>query len=145
MVRTNQGLTKTYNALKDPSNRDPDILKLRALHEAMDRAVLDAYGWTDLEVPPFCPKDTTEQAALKRFEAEVIDRLYALNAERAAEEERLGLASRPKNKPKAKRSAGAEQLTSLALSARVVYGAATKGTKRAKSSPPAKKKRASQR
>jgi hypothetical protein len=24
---------------------DPDILKLRELYAAMDRAVLDAYGW----------------------------------------------------------------------------------------------------
>jgi hypothetical protein len=91
MLETDQGLTKTYNALKDPNNRDRTILQLRELHEAMDRAVLEAYGWKDLQVPPFCPKDTTEQAQLKRFEAEVIDRLYALNAERSAEEERLGL------------------------------------------------------
>jgi len=41
-----------------------------------------------------------EQAALKRFEAEVIDRLYALNAERAAEEERLGLGQKPGKKAK---------------------------------------------
>jgi hypothetical protein len=91
MLETDRGLTKTYNALKDSNNRDRSILHLRELHEAMDRAVLEAYGWKDLQVPPFCPKDTTEQAQLKRFEAEVIDRLYALNAERAAEEERLGL------------------------------------------------------
>jgi hypothetical protein len=30
----------------------PDILKLRELHAAMDRAVLDAYGWSD--VPTAC-------------------------------------------------------------------------------------------
>ena len=28
-----------------PDERDPDILKLRELYAAMDRAVLDAYGW----------------------------------------------------------------------------------------------------
>jgi hypothetical protein len=98
MLDTDQGLTKTYNALKDPSNHDRAIEHLRKLHEAMDRAVLDAYGWQDLTVPPFCPKDTTEQAQLKRFEAEVIDRLYALNAERAAEEERLGISKSSKRK-----------------------------------------------
>jgi len=91
MVETNLGLTKTYNALKDPQNQDRTIVHLRTLHEAMDRAVLDAYGWQDLQVPPFCPRSEAEQAELKRFEAEVVDRLYALNAERAAEEERLGL------------------------------------------------------
>lgn len=91
MVETDKGLTKTYNALKDPQNQDRSIVHLRTLHEAMDRAVLEAYGWQDLKVPPFCPQTEAEQAALKRFEAEVIDRLYALNAARAAEEERLGL------------------------------------------------------
>jgi len=52
MVDTDQGLTKTYNALKDPDNDDPRILELRRLHEEMDRAVLDAYGWDDIPVPP---------------------------------------------------------------------------------------------
>ena len=42
MVRNNEGLTKTYNRFHDPDERDPDILKLRELHDAMDRAVLDA-------------------------------------------------------------------------------------------------------
>ena len=49
MVRNNEGLTKTYNRFHDPDERDPDILKLRDLHAAMDRAVLDAYGWTDIQ------------------------------------------------------------------------------------------------
>jgi len=47
-----QGLTKTYNRFHDPDERSPDILKLRELHASMDRAVLDAYGWTDLK--PTC-------------------------------------------------------------------------------------------
>ncbi|MBD2018553.1 N-6 DNA methylase [Microcoleus sp. FACHB-53] len=48
MVRNNQGLTATYNRFHDPDERDPDILRLRELHVEMDRAVLDAYGWTDI-------------------------------------------------------------------------------------------------
>ena len=52
MVRNDEGLTKTYNRFHDPDERDPDILKLRELHDAMDRAVLDAYGWTDIQ--PTC-------------------------------------------------------------------------------------------
>ena len=48
MVRNNEGLTKTYNRFHDPDEHDPDIVKLRELHAAMDRAVLDAYGWTDI-------------------------------------------------------------------------------------------------
>jgi hypothetical protein len=52
MVRNNQGLTDTYNRFHDPDERDSDILKLRELHAEMDRAVLDAYGWTD--IPTTC-------------------------------------------------------------------------------------------
>jgi hypothetical protein len=52
MIRNNQGLTDTYNRFHDPNERDSDILKLRELHAKMDRAVLDAYGWTD--IPTTC-------------------------------------------------------------------------------------------
>ncbi|QFS48949.1 class I SAM-dependent DNA methyltransferase [Nostoc sphaeroides CCNUC1] len=48
MVRNNQGLTDTYNRFHDPDEYDPEILKLRELHSAMDKAVLDAYGWSDI-------------------------------------------------------------------------------------------------
>lgn len=48
MVRNNQGLTDTYNRFHDPDERHPDILQLRLVHAQMDRAVLDAYGWTDI-------------------------------------------------------------------------------------------------
>ncbi len=48
MVRNNQGLTDTYNRFHNPDEYDPEILKLRELHTAMDKAVLDAYGWSDI-------------------------------------------------------------------------------------------------
>jgi hypothetical protein len=86
MTDTNVGLTKVYNDVKDPTLDDARIVRLRASHEEMDRAVLDAYGWTDIEVPPYCPKDDAERAAVKAFEDEVIDRLFVLNVERAAQE-----------------------------------------------------------
>jgi hypothetical protein len=94
MADTNQGLTKTYNALKDPACTESRVLELRRLHEAMDRAVLDAYGWSDIAVPPYCPLTDADRQALGAFEDEVIDRLYVLNAERARDDERLGLASK---------------------------------------------------
>ncbi|WP_437562981.1 type IIL restriction-modification enzyme MmeI [Sorangium sp. So ce542] len=98
MVDTNQGLTKTYNALKDPDCDDPRILELRRLHEEMDRAVLAAYGWSEIAVPPYCPLTERGREALQAFEDEVIDRLYVLNAERAREEQRLGLAGKKKGR-----------------------------------------------
>jgi hypothetical protein len=48
MIQNNQGLTDTYNRFHDPNETDPDIEKLRELHQAMDQAVLSAYGWNDL-------------------------------------------------------------------------------------------------
>ncbi len=68
MRSTRQGLTRTYNQLVDPTTTDPELLALRALHRELDRAVLDAYGWTDLDAATPEP---------------VLDRLYALNAARA--------------------------------------------------------------
>jgi hypothetical protein len=89
MVKTQQGLTQTYNKLNDPNCTDAPIVALRRLHEAMDRAVLDAYGWNDIAVPPYgTPAPGEECRVLERFEDEVIDRLFALNAERAEEEHR---------------------------------------------------------
>ena len=107
MVATDQGLTKTYNRLKDPGCADPRILALRRMHEDMDRAVLDAYGWTDVVVPPYCPLTDADKKAVEAFEDEVIDRLFALNAERAREEELLGLGGKKPPKPKAPTDAGA--------------------------------------
>ena len=94
MVDTNRGLTKTYNTITDPECAEREVIELRRLHEALDRAVLDAYGWTDIVVPPYCPVNDGDRHALQVFEDEVIDRLYLLNAERAQDEARLGLASK---------------------------------------------------
>ena len=83
MADTAQGLTKTYNALKDPESIDPRILHLRQLHEQLDRAVLDAYDQSHIEVPPYWGADPN---TLERFEDEVLDFLFALNEQRAKEE-----------------------------------------------------------
>ena len=96
MRAARQGLTSTYNALKDPACADPAIVALRDLHVELDRAVLRAYGWHDIEVPPYTtPRTPAERLHLATFEDAVQARLFALNAERAAEERRLGLRHRP--------------------------------------------------
>ena len=86
MVATDEGLTKTYNALKDPNCTDPRILQLRTLHETMDRAVLSAYGWDNIQVPAYCPKTDANHTALQAFDDAIIECLFELNEERAAEE-----------------------------------------------------------
>ena len=48
MVANDEGMTKTYNRFHDRYENDPEIAKLREFHTAMDRAVLDAYGWDDI-------------------------------------------------------------------------------------------------
>jgi len=52
MVKNDEGLTKTYNRFHDPGEASTEIARLRELHAAMDRAVLDAYGWPDVQ--PAC-------------------------------------------------------------------------------------------
>jgi hypothetical protein len=107
MVKNNHGLTVTYNCFHDPDETDPTILRLRELHAAMDRAVLDAYGWGD--IPTACEflldyeEDEKEDDGKPRkrkkpwryrwpdeVRDEVLARLLALNAERAREEQLRG-------------------------------------------------------
>lgn len=105
MIRNNQGLTKIYNRFHDPEEQSEDFKRLRALHQAMDRAVLDAYGWTDIQaVPEHEPEFDEEPAEDDEFSAakkpkqkfrlrwpeeirdDVLARLLILNEQRAAEE-----------------------------------------------------------
>ena len=102
MVRNNEGLTKTYNRFHDQNDRAPDILTLRELHAAMDHAVLDAYGWTDLPLDYefLLDYDVDEEEWGKKkpyryrwpddVRDEVLVRLIELNAARAKEEIRSG-------------------------------------------------------
>jgi hypothetical protein len=103
MVERNQGLTTTYNQLKDPACDDPEILALRRLHENLDRAVLVAYTWPDIPVPAYeTPTTPATRAAQESFEDEIIDRLFALNATRAEREQLQGsgkAATSPAKKP----------------------------------------------
>jgi hypothetical protein len=102
MVARNEGMTKTYNRFHDRSETADDIARLRELHAAMDRAVLEAYGWDDLAAraaPVFLDEatedDHTYQGRLfwpSDFRDEVLARLLALNAERHADEVRRGIA-----------------------------------------------------
>jgi hypothetical protein len=102
MVRNKEGLTKTYNRFHRPDDQSPDFIRLRELHDAMDRVVLDAYGWTDLRpVCEFFPEFDEDEddddsgsgrAKQKKYRYrwpeeihdEVLARLLALNRERAA-------------------------------------------------------------
>ncbi|MEO8183992.1 MAG: type IIL restriction-modification enzyme MmeI [Deltaproteobacteria bacterium] len=107
MLDTEKGLTKTYNDLKDPACKDARIFALRTQHEALDRAVLDAYGWGNVPVPPFCPTNDAERERLQAFKDDVIDRLFVLNAERAALE---GSSAAPSPRGRRRREPAAQTL-----------------------------------
>ncbi len=107
-VETDLGLTKTYNRFHDPDERDAKIVRLRELHAAMDRAVLDAYGWTDIHTNcdfflEYEDEDADGSSRRKKpwryrwpdeVRDEVLARLLELNAKRAEEERLAGLGSR---------------------------------------------------
>ena len=116
----NEGLTKTYNRFHDPHEKSPEILKLRELHEAMDRAVLEAYGWHDLAQTARCEflldyKEEDEETGKKKskkkkpwrlrwpddFRDEVLARLLELNEQRHKEELLAGKQlGKPEKSPK---------------------------------------------
>ena len=48
MIQNDEGMTKTYNRFHDPDERSSHVKRLREFHRNMDRAVLDAYGWSDI-------------------------------------------------------------------------------------------------
>ena len=131
MVRNNEGLTKTYNRFHDPDERSPDIFKLRELHAAMDRAVLDAYGWIGLK--PTCEflldyeedeEDDDESGGGRRrkkpwryrwpdeFRDDVLARLLELNRQRAEMERLGGVAAEKAKKPRktGKKTLGSGQM-----------------------------------
>ena len=116
-LAVNEGLTKTYNRFHNPDERSPDTLMLRGLHAAMDRAVLEAYGWHDLAQSATCEflldyeeddedeEEPTGRARTRKkpwryrwrdnFRDEVLARLLALNKDRAEQERLAGLVSGP--------------------------------------------------
>jgi hypothetical protein len=126
MVHQDEGLTTTYNRFHNPEETSPDIFKLRELHGAMDRAVLDAYGWTD--IPTDCEflldyeDEEDDEAPGKGRERkkpwryrwpdavrdEVLARLLKLNAERAEQERLAGETASP-SKPVKKAATGAKR------------------------------------
>jgi hypothetical protein len=123
MAKSTEGLTKTYNRFHDPNETSAQIKKLRELHAAMDRAVLDAYGWTDLQ--PTCEflldydeeeedEDGTGKVRKKKkpwryrwpdeFRDEILARLLELNKQRAEQERLSGEAAEAGDKKTAKRT-----------------------------------------
>ncbi|MEU5970840.1 Eco57I restriction-modification methylase domain-containing protein [Streptomyces globisporus] len=110
MLARGMGLTATYNLVHNPDCQDEDIAELRRMHEEIDKATIEAYGWHDLldGSGHTSPADPTHEAfpldhgfhetdqgirytigLLAR--TEIIDRLRQLNHQAYADEVHLGL------------------------------------------------------
>jgi hypothetical protein len=93
MAARREGLTKTYNRVHDPGERDGEIRRLRELRTELDRAVAEAYGWSDLRLEHGFHQTTqglrfTISEAARR---EVLERLLGLNHRRYEAEAAAGL------------------------------------------------------
>lgn len=95
MLENEVGLTKFYNAFHNPEEERKEILELRALREAMDKAVLRSYGWNGLNIaysfePDFEVEDGKSIPWRLRWSSEtrdeILGRLLALNKERHQQE-----------------------------------------------------------
>ncbi|WP_322963947.1 Eco57I restriction-modification methylase domain-containing protein [Sphingomonas fuzhouensis] len=99
MIARDQGMTPTYNRFHRAADTDDDIATLRALHHAMDRAVLAAYGWDDLAAeaaPVFLDSESEDDHRYQGrlfwpapFRDAVLARLLKLNEERVRMERML--------------------------------------------------------
>jgi len=112
MRERNLGLTELYNSFNEPN--DESLRGLRGMHDAMDRAVLDAYGWADIQpkcdfFPEFDDEESEDDSGRPkkkkyryRWPDEIRDvvlaRLLELNRQRALEEGQVVKETVPKKK-----------------------------------------------
>lgn len=89
MLARSWGMTTTYNAVHSPAVRDREIVELREIHEAIDHAVLAAYGWSDLDpqVGHHPTKIGTRWTVSREARFELLDLLLEENHRRQAAEQ----------------------------------------------------------
>lgn len=97
------GLTKLYNLVNDSlvsDASDPDVARMRCIHVDIDNAVIDAYGWSDIQLD----HDFHTYRQMERWtvspaaRVEILDRLLEENHRRAAEEAKQTPPSRSKSR-----------------------------------------------
>ena len=93
-VSLDLGVTDVLRLLNDPANNDAALVQLRGLHAALDVAVRNAYGWTDLDLGhgfhcvPYLPEsDRVRFTISEPARLEALRRLSHLNRERWQEEQ----------------------------------------------------------
>jgi N-6 DNA Methylase len=105
MLRRNLGLTKLYNLLNDShitDASDPDIARMRAIHVELDEAVLDAYGWLDIELDHgfHTYKQMQRWTVCPTARVEILERLLEENHRRAALEAASGKGNQKRRRAK---------------------------------------------
>ncbi|MCZ1001060.1 hypothetical protein O1M63_28295 [Streptomyces mirabilis] len=89
MLRRRLGLTKLYNLINNPdiaASTDPDIARLRQIHVELDEAVMDAYGWDDIQLEHgfHTYRQMRRWTVSPAARVELLDRLLEENHRRAA-------------------------------------------------------------
>ena len=86
MLRRELGLTKLYNLVNDPDYTDDDIARMREIHVELDQAVMDAYGWGDVELDHgfHTYRQMQRWTVSPAARVEILDRLLEENLRRAA-------------------------------------------------------------
>ncbi|MBA8792841.1 hypothetical protein FHX74_000435 [Friedmanniella endophytica] len=102
MLGRSLGLTKLHNQINDPAVTDPAIVRLREIHAEIDQAMLDAYGWTelDLEIGHHPTKIGTRWTVSPRARFELLDRLLIENHRRAREQDSTAGSQRKVSEPR---------------------------------------------
>ena len=88
MLRRDLGLTKLYNLVNDPdvaNAADADVARMREIHTELDHAVMDAYGWGDVELDHgfHTYRQMTRWTVSPTARVEILDRLLEENLRRA--------------------------------------------------------------
>jgi hypothetical protein len=101
-----EGLTDVYNRFHDPSDKSADVSELRTLRVEMDRSVVAAYEWSDLDLGhAFHPtKGGTRFTVSEPSRRTLLERLLALNHLRYAEGTKTGFQTKRAPRVKMARS-----------------------------------------
>lgn len=99
MLRRDLGLTKLYNLVNDPDiagSADADVARMRQIHVELDEAVMDAYGWSDVQLEHgfHTYRQMQRWTVSPIARVEILDRLLEENHRRAAAQ---GEAPRPED------------------------------------------------
>ncbi|HCS59919.1 MAG TPA: SAM-dependent methyltransferase [Microbacterium sp.] len=97
MRRRSLGVTSLYNLVHAPDVQgDADIDLMRSIHMQIDKAVMEAYGWTDIPLDHgfHTYRQMERWTVSPAARVEILDRLLEENHRRAAAEAAAGLGSK---------------------------------------------------